>query len=96
VTLRVHAPVDGATVVTRIPAPGARDSSAAVFRTTRDGDTVTVEAEGVPGPWQVLLVGAQAEPGDTGSSASAERTALGTLLAVSAGTAHLTALLTGS
>ncbi|MEU4467541.1 alpha-xylosidase [Streptomyces sp. NPDC024017] len=97
VTLRVHAPVDGATVVTRIPDPGARDSSAAAFRTTRDGDTVTVDAEGAPGPWQVLLVGARAELGDAGSSAStAERTALGTLLAVSAGTAHLTALLTGS
>jgi alpha-D-xyloside xylohydrolase len=45
----------------------------------------------------VLLVGARAELGDTVSSAStAERTPLGTLLAVSAGTAHLTALLTGS
>ncbi|CAM5558260.1 putative Alpha-xylosidase [Streptomyces afghaniensis 772] len=95
VTLRVHAPVDGATVVTRIPAPGVRDDSAAVFRTTRHGDTVTVDAEGAPGPWQVLLVGARAQPGDTGSSAWAERTALGTLLAVSAGTAHLTARLAG-
>ncbi|GAA4329839.1 alpha-xylosidase [Streptomyces venetus] len=104
VTLRVHEPTDGATIVTRVPAQGARHGTAAVYRTTRDGDTITVDAEGVPGPWQVLLVGAQAvlagaqaEPGDAiGSSASVERTVLGTLLAVPAGTARLTAHLTGS
>ncbi|MEY9988650.1 hypothetical protein ABIE67_000682 [Streptomyces sp. V4I8] len=82
--------------MTRIPPPSARGRTAAAFRTTRDGDTVTVEAEGVPGLWQVLLVGAQAEPGDSGSPASAERTALGALLAVPAGTAQVTALLIGS
>ncbi|MFD5338123.1 hypothetical protein [Streptomyces hawaiiensis] len=47
-------PSDGATVTTRVPVTAARDATTAYFRTTRDGDRVTVEAEGVPGPWQVL------------------------------------------
>jgi alpha-D-xyloside xylohydrolase len=55
VTLRVHAPADGAEVVTRIPA--ADGSTAATFRTRRDGATVTVEAERAPGPWRASLAG---------------------------------------
>ncbi|MDT0268404.1 alpha-xylosidase [Streptomyces sp. DSM 44915] len=55
VTLRVHAPVDGAEVVTRVPAPdGGRPT---VFRTRRVGGEVTVTAEGAPGPWSVVLAG---------------------------------------
>ncbi|ARQ67665.1 alpha-xylosidase [Streptomyces marincola] len=55
VTLRVHAPAEGAETVTRVPAPDG--GQAAVFRTTRRGDVVTVEATGAPGPWQVVVAG---------------------------------------
>ncbi|WP_093797166.1 alpha-xylosidase [Streptomyces sp. Wb2n-11] len=84
VTLRVGAPAEGVTVVTEIPAPDG--STAAVFRTRRDGGVLTVEAEGAPGPWRVLLTGdAPAE-----LSAGAERTDLGTLLPAAAGTERVT------
>lgn len=95
VTLRVHAPVDGATVVTRVP--GGPDGTAVAFRTRREGDSLTVESEGATGPWRVLLVGAGAEPGEgSPAPASAEPAGLGTLLTVPAGTTTVTALLTGS
>jgi alpha-D-xyloside xylohydrolase len=55
VTLHVHEVADGAEVVTRVPAPDG--STAAVFRTRREGGTVTVEAEHAPGPWRVRLAG---------------------------------------
>ncbi|MGW1882651.1 hypothetical protein [Streptomyces sp. NPDC001970] len=101
VTLRVHAPVDGATAVTRIPAPdgpgSAKASTVAVFRARREGDAVTLEAEGAPGPWRVLLVGTEAELGEgSPASVSVERTGLGTLVGAPAGTTAVTALLTGS
>lgn len=58
VTLRVHRLGDGDEVTTRVPAPdGAPD---AVFRTRRDGRHIVVEAAGAPGPWHVLLPGADA------------------------------------
>ncbi|MFD4697899.1 alpha-xylosidase [Streptomyces niveus] len=76
VTLRVHAPVDGADVTTRIPAPDG--STAAVFHTRRDGDVLTVRAEGAAGPWHVQFPGPSAE---------------GTLLTAHPGTASLTARL---
>ncbi|MFE5666280.1 alpha-xylosidase [Streptomyces niveus] len=76
VTLRVHEPVDGADVTTRIPAPDG--STAAVFHTRRDGDALTVRAEGATGPWHVQLPGPSAE---------------GTLLTAHPGTASLTARL---
>ncbi|MDT0344282.1 alpha-xylosidase [Streptomyces litchfieldiae] len=55
VTLRVHAPADGDEVVTRVPTPDG--GPAAVFRTRRRGDTVTVTATGAPGPWRVTVAG---------------------------------------
>ncbi|UED87685.1 alpha-xylosidase [Streptomyces profundus] len=55
VTLRVHAPVDGAEVVTRVPAPGG--GAGATFRTRRRGAELTVTAEGADGPWSVVLAG---------------------------------------
>ncbi|MDB1089818.1 alpha-xylosidase [Streptomyces sp. ACA25] len=61
VTLRVQPPEDGgAGTVTRVPAPDG--STAAVFRTRREGDTVTVTAEPAPGAWgvQYALPGPQA------------------------------------
>ncbi|WP_016905788.1 alpha-xylosidase [Streptomyces xiaopingdaonensis] len=57
VTLRVHEPVDGATVTTRVPAPDGAGET--VFRTRRDGDRVEVEATDAPGPWHVRLDGAE-------------------------------------
>ncbi|WP_405734373.1 alpha-xylosidase [Streptomyces sp. NBC_01537] len=58
ITLRVYAPVDGAEVLTAVPSPDG--GIAAVFRTTRTGDVVRVEAEGegTAKPWQVQLIGA--------------------------------------
>ncbi|RMI35909.1 alpha-xylosidase [Streptomyces triticirhizae] len=55
VTLRVHAPGDGVEVVTRVPA--GTGERAAVFRTRRSGDELTVTAEGAPGGWSVVLAG---------------------------------------
>ena len=55
VTLRVHALADGAEVVTRVPV--SADGGAAVFRTRRAGDRITVTAEGAPGPWSVVPAG---------------------------------------
>ncbi|AVH60749.1 MULTISPECIES: alpha-xylosidase [Streptomyces] len=93
VTLRVHAPADGVSTLTTIP---ATDGSAdAVFRTRRDGDVVSVVAEGVPGAWRVLLVGAEARL-DAGSPSSAAATELGTLLSVPPSTTEISARLTGS
>ncbi|MFJ4467968.1 alpha-xylosidase [Streptomyces sp. NPDC089424] len=93
VTLRVHVPADGVTTVTTVPASdGTAD---AVFRTRRDGDVVRVAAEGAPGSWRVLLVGAQARL-DAGSTASAEPTEPGTLLRVPSGTTEVTARVTGT
>jgi alpha-D-xyloside xylohydrolase len=66
VTLHVHAPADGAEVVTRVPATDG--STAAVFRTRRAGGTVTVEAEHAPGPWKVRLAG----PGGYGEPVAAD------------------------
>ncbi|MFE0512377.1 alpha-xylosidase [Streptomyces sp. NPDC058964] len=83
VTLRVHAPVDGVTTVTGIPSPDG--SADAVFRTRREGDVLTVEAERAPGAWRVLLLGSQARL-DSGSPASAASTGLGTLLSIPSGT----------
>ncbi|NJQ03062.1 alpha-xylosidase [Streptomyces zingiberis] len=56
VTLRVHAPADGETVLTRVPGPedGAPE---AAFRTTREGGTVTIRAENAPGAWHAVLAG---------------------------------------
>jgi alpha-D-xyloside xylohydrolase len=58
ITLRVYAPADGAEILTAIPSPDG--GIAAVFRTTRTGDVVRVEAEGegTTKPWQVQLIGA--------------------------------------
>ncbi|UNZ16389.1 alpha-xylosidase [Streptomyces sp. 891-h] len=50
VTLRVPGLADGCTVTTRVPRPGGAD---AVFRTTREGSRITVEATGAPGPWHL-------------------------------------------
>lgn len=80
VTLRVHAPADGVRVTTPVPAPDG--STAAVFRTRRDGDVLTVEAEGATGTWHVLLAGA-------GVRAEGKRTKDGVLLTASPGTAVL-------
>ncbi|MFE3249061.1 alpha-xylosidase [Streptomyces sp. NPDC059209] len=55
VTLRVHEPADGAEVTTWIPAPDG--STAVVFHTRRDGDDLTVRAEGAPGTWHVQPAG---------------------------------------
>ncbi|MFI1963277.1 alpha-xylosidase [Streptomyces pathocidini] len=97
VTLRVHALADGGSVVTRVPVgPGSGD--AAVFRTRREGDVVTVEAEGAPGPWKVLLVGVtESDLTDSPeSSLSAQPVELGTLLSMPTGTRQATAVLTRS
>jgi alpha-D-xyloside xylohydrolase len=108
VTLRVHAPADeagsvrstesaagsgagSAVTVTRIPAPDG--STAATFRTRREGGVVTVEADGTTGPWHVLLVGADAVGG---SSERTERADLGTLLTAPAGATVVSAVLTES
>ncbi|MGW5433646.1 alpha-xylosidase [Streptomyces sp. NPDC004059] len=93
VTLRVHTPVDGVTTVTEIPASDG--SAGAVFRTRRESDVVSVEAEGAPGAWRVLLIGAEARL-DAGSPSSALATELGTLLSVPPGTTEVTARLAGS
>ncbi|MEV7996892.1 alpha-xylosidase [Streptomyces sp. NPDC086077] len=92
VTLRVHAPADGVATVTTVPA--ADGSADAVFRTRRDGDVVSVVAEGAPGAWRVLLAGAEARL-DAGSPSSAESTELGTLVSVPSGTTEVSARLTG-
>ncbi|NSC20066.1 alpha-xylosidase [Streptomyces albus subsp. chlorinus] len=66
VTLRVHAPVDGETVTTCVPAPdGGPDT---VFRTRREGRHIRVETARSPGPWHVRLDGGAlltAAPGTT-------------------------------
>ncbi|MEV0779951.1 alpha-xylosidase [Streptomyces sp. NPDC050428] len=59
VTLRVHEPADGDHATTRIPAPDG--STAAVFHTRRDGDDLTVWAEGATGLWHVQLSGPSGE-----------------------------------
>ena len=90
VTLRVHAPADGAETVTTIPA--ADGSPAAVFRTRRTGGVLTVEAGEAPArPWQVLLVGATDTGGVTGATAEAVSGPAGVLLRVPAGTGEVTA-----
>ncbi|MFI7275302.1 alpha-xylosidase [Streptomyces sp. NPDC049879] len=55
VTLRVHPGADGTETVTRVPRQDG--APPAVFRTRRDGGTVTVRADGAPGPWHVVLAG---------------------------------------
>jgi alpha-D-xyloside xylohydrolase len=84
VTLRVHAPADGTETVTAVPSPDG--STAAVFRTRRDGATVTVETDS-DRAWQLLLVGA------TEADEGGEVTALGARYACRAGTHRLTARL---
>jgi alpha-D-xyloside xylohydrolase len=84
VTLRVHAPADGGETVTAVPAPDG--GIAALFRTSRTGDVVTVEAENATS-WRVLLVGADVVDGVEG--AAAERTPLGVL--IEAGSSVVTA-----
>ncbi|MFE2432351.1 alpha-xylosidase [Streptomyces sp. NPDC059373] len=79
VTLRVHAPADGGETVTAVPAPDG--GIAAVFRTRRTGDVVTVEAENATS-WCVLLVGADVVDGVEGAAA-VERTPLGVLIEAS-------------
>ncbi|MDX6350162.1 MAG: alpha-D-xyloside xylohydrolase, partial [Streptomyces sp.] len=85
VTLRVHAPADGGETVTAVPAPDG--GIAAVFRTRRTGDVVTVEAENATS-WRVLLVGADVVDGVEGAAA-VERTPLGVL--IEAGSSVVTA-----
>ncbi|MFE9886165.1 alpha-xylosidase [Streptomyces scopuliridis] len=87
VTLRIHAPADGARVTTEIPAPDG--STTAVFHTRRDGDVLTVEAEDATGPWHVLLPGPRspAPPGPT------EHGEQGLLLTPAPGATSLTARL---
>jgi alpha-D-xyloside xylohydrolase len=85
VTLRVHAPADGGETVTAVPAPDG--GIAAVFRTRRTGDVVTVEAENATS-WRVLLVGADVVDGVEGAVA-VERTPLGVL--IEAGSSVVTA-----
>ncbi|MFI1735831.1 alpha-xylosidase [Streptomyces acidicola] len=56
VTLYVHTPVGSAPVVTRVP--DHRDGTGGtVFRTTHEGDAITVRADNAPGPWHVRLAG---------------------------------------
>ncbi|WP_049569673.1 alpha-xylosidase [Streptomyces sp. SBT349] len=55
VTLRVHAPEEGAETVTTVPSPDGGE--AAVFRTRREGNAVVVRATGAPGPWHVVVAG---------------------------------------
>jgi alpha-D-xyloside xylohydrolase len=89
-TLRVHAPADGAGTVTEVPA--ADGTVAARFRLRRDGGTVTVSALGAAPtePWQVLLAGATETAGARGAT-SAERTPLGVLLRCPAGCGEVSA-----
>jgi alpha-D-xyloside xylohydrolase len=90
VTLQVHALPDGAETVTTVPAPDG--SVAAVFRTRRAGDTVTVEAEQPPATaWQVLLAGAVDTDGVTGATAEMSDRPAGVLLRCAAGTSTVTA-----
>ena len=89
-TLRVHALADGDEKVTVVPAPDG--SVAAVFRTRRAGDTITVEAQEPPtAPWQVLLVGATDTGHVTGATAEAVHDPAGVRLRCAAGTSVVTA-----
>jgi alpha-D-xyloside xylohydrolase len=72
VTLRAYALPDGARVITEIPAPDGE--IAAVFTTTREAGAVRVEAQGAPGDWNVLLVGAASVgPVDGGTATEHEQ-----------------------
>ncbi|WP_326806825.1 alpha-xylosidase [Streptomyces sp. NBC_01775] len=104
VTLRAYGLADGATVTTRVPRhgdtsrPEAGEGAAghrrrdAVFRTSRQGRRIAVEAAGAPGPWRLLLVGVRAAVRD-GADVTAQHTDEGTLLTAHPGTTELTALL---
>lgn len=82
VTLRVHTPADGSTVVTAVPLPDG-SGEAAVFTTRRSGDEIVVETDSQL-PWTVLLVGVEAAEGGVPHG-------LGTLYVCPAGTPRLTA-----
>lgn len=93
VTLRVHCPADGVETSTPLQAPDG--SHAATFHTRRAGDVVTVEVgHAPPGPWHVLLVGAEAAGVDDQLAEQVTRTELGTLLTAQVGTVSLSARLT--
>ncbi|MCW2873681.1 alpha-xylosidase [Actinacidiphila oryziradicis] len=87
VTLHVHAPADGCETVTTVPT--ADGGTAAVFRTRRTRDVLTVETRGEQG-WRVLLVGADDTEGVKGAD-SVERTPLGVLITAAAGASVVTA-----
>lgn len=67
VTLHVYELADGDRVTTAIPVPDGRD--AAVFRTSRAGDVITVESQHAPPGWRVLLTGAAMPAAVTGGTA---------------------------
>jgi alpha-D-xyloside xylohydrolase len=72
----------------------ARRSAAAVFRTERSGDGVTVEAEAPAAHgWRVLLVGVR-EAGTADPAAEVTGTDRGVLVSVPAGTARVSLRLT--
>ncbi|MGW7518116.1 alpha-xylosidase [Streptomyces sp. NPDC054796] len=89
VTLRVHPREDGATTVTHVPSPDG--SPGAVFRTRQDADGhVTVESEGAPDGWRVLLAGVRTVDGTEGTVGAPESTPLGVLLTAAAGAERVT------
>ncbi len=63
VTLHAFALPDGARVTTEVPTAGGE--VAAVFTTTRDGDVITVTAEGA-GRWRLLLTGVRSGTAEGG------------------------------
>ncbi|MBA9006213.1 alpha-xylosidase [Thermomonospora cellulosilytica] len=69
VTLRVYRPVEGAEVVTEIPA--ADGTVARIFSTTRRDGMITVEAS-PGGPWRVLLAGVRDVRSVRGGTARAD------------------------
>lgn len=66
-TLRVYQLSDGGTASATIPTP---DGNVAVrFKIQRDGQTITVQWEGKPNQWQVLLVGVESVEAVMGGTA---------------------------
>jgi alpha-D-xyloside xylohydrolase len=84
VTLRVHRPADGAEVTTTVP--DLSGATAATFRTTRQGDVVTVSTDAT-GDWRLLLVGERAAEVDGGEATDHEH---GVLVRASGDTVRVT------
>jgi alpha-D-xyloside xylohydrolase len=85
VTLHVFELEDGATATAQVPTPDG--ALGATFEVRRQGQQLSVQAQGASKPWRVLLRGIGAI--QSASGATAEDDALGTLLTPEHGTSGL-------